>query len=109
MNQTTMDSLLEGVNRTKYYRYQGSLTIPDCTEAVIWTVFKDPIKVSQDLVSQGDSIVEKFIKKSYSSMNGWQHSSHAQLKPKSHSVEFIPPNRSTASAQLPFSKGALQF
>ncbi|KAG1928874.1 carbonic anhydrase 4-like [Pimephales promelas] len=52
MNQTTMDSLLEGVNRTKYYRYQGSLTIPDCTEAVIWTVFKDPIKVSQDLINR---------------------------------------------------------
>jgi len=58
MNQITMNSLLEGVDRTKYYRYQGSLTTPNCNEAVIWTVFKDPIKVSQDLVGQGNSIVE---------------------------------------------------
>ncbi|XP_077061917.1 carbonic anhydrase 4-like [Siphateles boraxobius] len=52
MNQITMDSLLEGVNRTKYYRYQGSITTPNCNEVVIWTVFKDPIKVSQDLINR---------------------------------------------------------
>ncbi|KAK7123106.1 hypothetical protein R3I94_020027 [Phoxinus phoxinus] len=52
MNKITMDSLLEGVNRTKYYRYQGSLTTPNCNEVVIWTVFKDPIKVSQDLINR---------------------------------------------------------
>ncbi|KAB5555300.1 hypothetical protein PHYPO_G00032140 [Pangasianodon hypophthalmus] len=46
----TMDSLLEGVDRTKYYRYLGSLTTPPCNEAVVWTIFKDPIKVSQDLI-----------------------------------------------------------
>ncbi|XP_039514222.1 carbonic anhydrase 4-like isoform X2 [Pimephales promelas] len=52
MNQITMNSLLEGVDTTKYYRYQGSLTTPNCNEAVIWTVFKDPIKVSQDLINR---------------------------------------------------------
>ncbi len=46
-----MDDLLPGVDRTKYYRYLGSLTTPNCDEGVIWTIFKDPIKVSQDLVS----------------------------------------------------------
>uniref|UniRef100_A0A8B9KF24 Carbonic anhydrase n=1 Tax=Astyanax mexicanus TaxID=7994 RepID=A0A8B9KF24_ASTMX len=51
MYQFTMDSLLQGVDRTKYYRYLGSLTTPSCNEAVVWTVFKEPIKVSQDLVS----------------------------------------------------------
>uniref|UniRef100_A0A8C8BX56 Carbonic anhydrase n=1 Tax=Oncorhynchus tshawytscha TaxID=74940 RepID=A0A8C8BX56_ONCTS len=47
----SLDELLEGVDRTKYYRYLGSLTTPNCNEAVVWTVFKDPIKVSQDLVT----------------------------------------------------------
>uniref|UniRef100_A0A3Q3R5T4 Carbonic anhydrase n=1 Tax=Monopterus albus TaxID=43700 RepID=A0A3Q3R5T4_MONAL len=47
----SLDDLLVGVNRTKYYRYLGSLTTPMCNEAVVWTVFKDPIQVSKDLVS----------------------------------------------------------
>ncbi|KAG7325503.1 hypothetical protein KOW79_011819 [Hemibagrus wyckioides] len=51
MNQLTVDSLIQGVNLTNYYRYQGSLTTPSCNEIVVWTVFKDPIKVSKDLIS----------------------------------------------------------
>ena len=34
-------------DKTKYYRYNGSLTTPDCNEAVTWTVFNDPVEVSQ--------------------------------------------------------------
>ncbi|KPP67089.1 carbonic anhydrase 4-like [Scleropages formosus] len=41
----SLDDLLVGVNRTQYYRYLGSLTVPDCNEAVVWTVFKDSIKI----------------------------------------------------------------
>ncbi|XP_078101711.1 carbonic anhydrase 4-like [Sander vitreus] len=35
-------------NLTSYYRYKGSLTTPECNEAVIWTVFESPIPLSMD-------------------------------------------------------------
>ncbi|XP_008281498.1 carbonic anhydrase 4-like [Stegastes partitus] len=48
----SLDDLLFGVDRTKYWRYLGSLTTPSCNEAVVWTVFKDTIKVSKDLIDR---------------------------------------------------------
>jgi hypothetical protein len=32
-----------GKSLQDFWRYQGSLTTPPCTENVIWTIFKDPI------------------------------------------------------------------
>ena len=33
-----------------FWRYEGSLTTPPLLESVIWTVFKEPIQISQEQV-----------------------------------------------------------
>ena len=38
-------------NTSRFYRYSGSLTTPQCFEAVIWTVFQEPQKISHRQVS----------------------------------------------------------
>ncbi|CAF0823543.1 unnamed protein product [Adineta steineri] len=35
--------LLMGGNLRDFWRYEGSLTTPPCTEGIIWTIFKEPI------------------------------------------------------------------
>ncbi|NXL22806.1 CAH4 anhydrase, partial [Setophaga kirtlandii] len=36
----------------RYYRYQGSLTTPDCYQGVIWTIFETPVQLSPSQLSQ---------------------------------------------------------
>uniref|UniRef100_A0A8C3R9H3 Carbonic anhydrase n=1 Tax=Cyanoderma ruficeps TaxID=181631 RepID=A0A8C3R9H3_9PASS len=38
-------------NLSHFYRYQGSLTTPPCSESVIWTIFHSPIVLSHTQVS----------------------------------------------------------
>ncbi|MGH0165189.1 UNVERIFIED_CONTAM: hypothetical protein FKN15_048314 [Acipenser sinensis] len=46
----SLDDLISGVNRSKFYRYSGSLTTPPCQESVLWTIFEEKIHVSKDLI-----------------------------------------------------------
>ncbi|KAK4881628.1 hypothetical protein RN001_004947 [Aquatica leii] len=39
-----------------FYRYEGSLTTPNCTEAVIWTMFTNTIPISLDQVKRFEAI-----------------------------------------------------
>ncbi|KAM9816969.1 uncharacterized protein ACB057_002244 [Neosynchiropus ocellatus] len=48
--EISIDDLLGAVDRTSYYRYNGSLTTPSCNQAVVWTVFKEPIEIDQNLI-----------------------------------------------------------
>ena len=38
---------LIGSNLNDFWRYEGSLTTPPCTEGIIWTIFKVPIVFSE--------------------------------------------------------------
>ncbi|XP_033116213.1 carbonic anhydrase 14-like isoform X2 [Anneissia japonica] len=46
-------------NLDDYFRYDGSLTTPDCHESVVWTVFNEPIKVSQDQIQAFRHVYER--------------------------------------------------
>uniref|UniRef100_A0A8B9I1D5 Carbonic anhydrase IV c n=1 Tax=Astyanax mexicanus TaxID=7994 RepID=A0A8B9I1D5_ASTMX len=58
------DLLISLENFSGYYRYAGSLTTPSCDEAIIWTLFKQPIPLNiiirQMLFSTGKPMIDIF-------------------------------------------------
>ena len=44
-------------NTEAFYRYSGSLTTPNCNEVVTWTVFRDPVTMSQSQVWPSSSYI----------------------------------------------------
>uniref|UniRef100_A0A4W6G793 Carbonic anhydrase n=1 Tax=Lates calcarifer TaxID=8187 RepID=A0A4W6G793_LATCA len=52
LHNISIDDLIGNVDRTRFYRYNGSLTTPNCSEAVVWTVFHEPINVNKKLIER---------------------------------------------------------
>ncbi|CAL1587968.1 unnamed protein product [Knipowitschia caucasica] len=86
----SLDELLTGVNRKRFYRYMGSLTTPTCDEAVVWTVFKEPVVVSKDLINlfastvrigNGTSVYMRNTYRSVQAEQGVTHSSGPMTRP----------------------------
>ncbi|KAM5180676.1 carbonic anhydrase 4 [Mantella aurantiaca] len=56
VSKVKLQDLIPEKNLEYFYRYDGSLTTPDCNETVIWTVFPETIKL-------GENQLEKFYTK----------------------------------------------
>jgi len=49
VDSLTMQNLLPS-NVKDFFHYEGSYTTPNCKEAVVWTVFKEPITITSQQV-----------------------------------------------------------
>uniref|UniRef100_A0A8D2PYD1 Carbonic anhydrase 14 n=1 Tax=Zosterops lateralis melanops TaxID=1220523 RepID=A0A8D2PYD1_ZOSLA len=76
----------------RYYRYNGSLTTPPCFQSVIWTLFPQPVLISQAQVGPGTRSLRGF-------RAGSRHSQESRTLPK------CPPGleQSTVGGESPLS------
>ncbi|KAF2355711.1 Alpha carbonic anhydrase [Trinorchestia longiramus] len=72
----------------RYYRYAGSLTTPVCNEAVIWTVFKEPMHVSISQVSPRHVSISQVSPR---------HVSISQVSPRHVSISQVSPRHVSIS------------
>ena len=53
------NALLPESGKRSYYRYNGSLTTPPCTENVLWTVMTEPIEFSKEQIESFTKLYSK--------------------------------------------------
>lgn len=47
-----MAQLLGDLNTKKFFTYSGSLTTPNCAEAVTWQVFPEPLPIAKEQIQK---------------------------------------------------------
>jgi len=69
LNMTKLSNFLPR-DKAGYYRYSGSLTTPNCTENVIWTIFTNTIHISREQAKRFESVRSELgvLKKNYRSL-----------------------------------------
>jgi carbonic anhydrase len=69
LNSKVLASDLTPRDKT-YYRYNGSLTAPPCTEGVIWIVMKSPMTASKSQINAFKKVVKHNNNRPLQPLNG---------------------------------------